>query len=82
MNPICTIECENCGKFAIMHENGLSIFLLDKEFFAMSRCPFCDRPVRDSVSKQVAMTLFYEGVNIFDFATGDLVASIKEFDDI
>lgn len=48
----------------------------------MSRCPFCDRPVRDSVSKQVAMTLFYEGVNIFDFATGDLVASIKEFDDI
>lgn len=82
MTPICTIICENCGKFAIMHENGLSIFILNKEFFAMSRCPFCDRPVQDSIEKNVVMELFYQGVNIFNFKNGELVASIEEINNL
>lgn len=80
MTPICTILCEDCGRFAVMHENALSIFLLDKDFFAMSRCLFCDRAVTDSVSKDVAIKLFFDNVKIFNFHTGERILNEKEFD--
>lgn len=65
--------CEDCGKFAIMHENGLTIFLINKEFFAMSKCLFCNRPVRDSISKEVCISLFWENVKVFNFNTGEQI---------
>jgi hypothetical protein len=81
-HPICTMMCEDCGKFAIMHENGLTIFLINKEFFAMSRCLFCNRTVKDSISKEVCISLFWENVRIFNFNTGEQILNEEILENI
>ena len=59
-----------------MHENGMTIFLLNKEFFALSRCIFCDRAVQDTVSKRVAIELFWMNVKILNFNTGEQIVDL------
>jgi hypothetical protein len=80
--PTCTIECEDCGKFAVMNNGSLSIFLVDKDFFAMTRCIYCDRAITDSLSKEVAIRLFWEGIKIFNFNTGEQILDQKVFNRI
>lgn len=63
--------CEDCGKFGVMHENGIDVFMINNEFFAMSRCIFCSRAIEDTVDKKVAKYLFYIGVKVFNFNTGE-----------
>jgi hypothetical protein len=78
--PVCTIECEDCGRFAIMNNDSLSIFVIDKDFFAITRCIFCDRTIRDYISKEVAIKLFWENIKIFYFNTGEQILDQKVFD--
>lgn len=71
--PLCTMICEDCGKFAVMHENAMSIFVTDSVFFAISRCTFCDRIVTDSVEKGDCFSLFWRNVKVFNFNTGEQI---------
>lgn len=80
--PTCTIECEDCGRFAIMNNDSLSIFIIDKEFFAMTRCIFCDRAISDSLSKKVMIKLFWEGIKVFNFNTGEQILNQKDFNSL
>ena len=77
--PLCTIECEDCGKFAIMNNNSLSIFTIDGDFFAMTRCVFCDRVITNSVKKETALVLFWNNIKVFDFNTGEQIFDQKVF---
>jgi hypothetical protein len=77
--PICTIECEDCGKFPVMNNDSLSIFLIDKDFFAMTRCVFCDRAIKDYLDKETAIKLFWENIKIFNFNTGEQILDQRDF---
>jgi len=74
--------CEDCGKFGIMHESGINIFMINQEFFAMSTCMFCNRTVQDSVDKKVVKYLFYAGVKVFNFNTGEEVDDEEILDEL
>lgn len=80
--PICTMICEDCGKFSVMHEDAITIFLINKEFFAMANCLFCDRLAKDSLTKKVAISLFWENVKIFNFNDGEQIIDQKILDKI
>lgn len=74
--------CEDCGKFGVMHENGITIFVVNKEFFAMSHCMFCDRVVKDSIEIKTVDVLFEFGVKVFDFNTGEQILDKIILDEI
>lgn len=80
--PICTIVCEDCGKFAVMHENAITIFLVNNEFFAVSRCSFCDQIITDAVNKETTIYLFWENVRIFNFNSGEQIVDQKVLEKI
>lgn len=80
--PACTIECEDCGRFAVMNKMSLSIFVIDAEFFAMTRCVFCERAVTNSLNKQTAIELFWRGIKIFNFNTGEQILDQKALNKI
>jgi hypothetical protein len=80
--PKYTVECEDCGKFALMSNDSLSIFLIDKEFISMTTCVFCNRHISNGLSKEVAISLFWENVKIFDFNNGEQIVDQKVFDRI
>ncbi len=63
-----------------MNNDSLSIFVIDKDFFAITRCIFCDRTIRDYISKEVAIKLFWENIKIFYFNTGEQILDQKVFD--
>jgi hypothetical protein len=48
----------------------------------MSRCLFCNRAVRDSISKEVCISLFWENVKIFNFNTGEQILDEKVLESI
>lgn len=63
--------CSDCGKFGVMHESGITIFVVNSDFFAISRCMFCDRVVEDSIDKNTSIQLFWMGVKVLNFNTGE-----------
>ena len=69
--------CEDCGKFGVMHENGITIFSVNNEFFAMSRCIFCDRPAQDTADIEEVKYLLDLGVKVLDFNTGEQITDKK-----
>lgn len=75
--PLYTVECEDCGKFAVMNTASLTVYIIDKEFSAITRCLFCDRLVTNIVSKEVAVHLFWDNVKIFNFNTGEQILDQK-----
>lgn len=77
--PLCTVNCEDCGTFALMNKSSLSVFVIDGDFFAMTRCVFCDRIINNSLTKKVALALFWEDIKIFDFNTGEQICDQKAF---
>ena len=64
------MSCKDCGKFGVMHEKNITIFVVNSDFFAISRCAFCDRVVNDSLAKEDCFQLFWKNVKVFNFNTG------------
>lgn len=82
MQPLCTMTCEDCGTFGVMHQNAITIFIINSSFFAVARCIFCDRVVTDSAEKEVSVRLFWEGVKILNFNTGEQITDNKTLEKI
>lgn len=77
--PLCTIQCEDCGRFAVMNNQSLTIFAIDEDFSAVTRCVFCDRIITNSLKKDIALSLFWDGIKVFDFNTGEQILDQKVF---
>ncbi len=71
------MECEDCGKFAVMNTESLAVYVIDKEFSVISRCLFCDRLTTNIVKKKIAIHLFWDNVKIFNFNTGEEILDQK-----
>ena len=71
------MECGDCGKFALMNIESLTVYVIDKEFSVISRCLFCDRLITYIVKKEIAVYLFWDDVKIFNFNTGEQILDQK-----
>lgn len=78
LDPICIMNCEDCGKFAIIDPNAITLFKINKEIFAIARCSHCDRVKIDyGVTIEVVQHLSKFDVKLFDWNTGQRI-KLKE----
>jgi hypothetical protein len=73
--PICTLECEDCGKFVVASHLGISVFVLDEDIYAMTMCVFCRRPIKNNLTRKVMEHLSRNDVKVFNWRYG------KEYED-
>lgn len=69
--PICIFGCEDCGDFLVALPEHISIFSIDEEIYAITRCPYCDRVTKNSCDIAMAETLMSFGVKFFDWNEGE-----------
>lgn len=78
MKPICTMECEDCGKFLVADPNFISVFVetvlkngeVQDEAYAVTRCAHCDRVVFQDVPIELIDELINKEVKVFNWNTG------------
>ena len=73
MKPIATMECEDCGRFIVAEENCLSVFIIDRDIYAITRCVYCDRVLTQSVPLNLVPNLAGRGVKVFYWNDGSEV---------
>jgi len=64
------MECEDCGRFLVVEQEFISIFEIDDEFTAITRCAYCDRPVFQEVNSKTIDKFLERKVKVFSWATG------------
>jgi hypothetical protein len=69
--PLCVFECDDCGKFLVVLSEQLSLFLVDEEIYGLSRCPYCDRVMKNKCTLDVAQSLLELEVKIFSWNDGE-----------
>lgn len=73
MQPLATMECEDCGTFVIAKPEGMTVFFDGRKFYAMSICGSCERPISDEIEDkkiEVLSFLLNSGVRIFSWVDG------------
>ena len=72
--PICTMHCDDCGKFAIFDNDGITIFKVNDEYYAVSVCSFCHGIVVDAdITEKVISYLSQFDIKLFDWNTGQKI---------
>jgi hypothetical protein len=71
--PVCVLGCEDCGDFLVAMPNLLSLFVIDDDLYAITRCPYCDRVIKNNCEIEVAELLIEQGVKLFNWNDGDTI---------
>jgi len=71
------MQCEDCGKFAVMNIESLTAYIIDKDLSVISRCLFCDRLINNYITKEVLIHLFWNNIKVFNFNTGEEILDQK-----
>jgi hypothetical protein len=74
LEPLCIFGCEDCGDFIVAIPEFLSLFVVDDDIYAMSRCPYCDRVTKNNCDMDVAEVLIERGVTLFNWNDGEKIA--------
>lgn len=74
LEPLCIFGCEDCGDFVVAIPEFLSLFVVDDDIYAMSRCPYCDRVTKNNCEMDVAEVLMERGVTLFNWNDGEKIA--------
>jgi hypothetical protein len=53
--------------------NLLSLFVIDDDLYASTRCPYCDRVIKNNCEIEVAELLIEQGVKLFNWNDGDTI---------
>lgn len=63
--------CEDCGDFIVAFQEHISLFSVDEDIYAMTRCPYCDRVVKNICSVDMADKLISADVKFFSWNDGE-----------
>jgi hypothetical protein len=72
-DPICVLVCEDCGDFLVGLAEHISMFTVDEDIYVFSRCPHCQRVVKNICDIDVAEHLIEKNVKLFNWNDGDVV---------
>lgn len=73
VEPICIFSCEDCGDFLVAMPKHISMFTIDDDIYAFSRCPYCQRVMKNNCDIDIAEHLIERGVKLFDWNDGDVI---------
>jgi len=65
--------CEDCGDFIVAFVDHISLFSIDNDVYAISRCPYCDRIVKNSCDVEMKNQLSNAGVIFFNWNDGGVI---------
>ena len=61
------MECDDCGKYAVVNISDIDIFVVDQDYTAIGYCSYCNRVCVDWLDYKAAQVLFQKGVRVFDW---------------
>lgn len=64
------VRCEDCGPSLITGPEKISVFFDGDDYFAISKCGYCNRTIYVAVDEQTAENFSRDGVKIFSWLTG------------
>jgi hypothetical protein len=67
MEPICIVECEDCGESPILDPSCVTIFKLKDEYMAATICIYCERPLIGPIPHHLVMDLRANDVQLLDW---------------
>lgn len=73
LDPLCIFNCTDCGDFIVAVPDLISLFVVDDDIYAMSRCPYCDRVAKNDCDMDVAEVLIERNVNLFNWNDGEKI---------
>jgi hypothetical protein len=77
-DPLCVFGCDDCGDFLVAMPEFLSLFVVDDDIYAFTRCPYCDRVTKNDCDLDVATALIDRGVKLFNWNDGESVGDEEE----
>jgi len=78
MEIIAFAESDDCGPFAIMDSDLISIMKVGDLYLAATRCAFRNTPITCEISKEDAMVLFSKGVQCLDIEKENIGSFYEE----
>lgn len=63
--------CEDCGDFIVAFPDHMSLFSVDEDIYAISRCPYCERVVKNTCDLEMTGKLIDIGVTFFSWNDGE-----------
>lgn len=79
MRVIAIAESDDCGPFAIVDSDVISIIKMDSLYLAATRCAFRNTPITCEISENEALELMKHGVECIDMLQEN-ISSIYEED--
>ena len=75
MDVLAKITCEDCGSFIVSATNRISVFMVGVKgrgvtLSLATTCQFCDEPIVEDISLEMAKRLIEKGVPIFSWHDG------------
>ena len=75
MDIIAKVTCNDCGNFIVSGANRIALFAMKVKgkgpaFTIATACQFCDQPVIEEVSLEVAQKIAERGVSVFSWHDG------------
>lgn len=77
MKIIAIAESDDCGPFAIVDSDLISIIKMENLYLAATRCAYRNTPITCEISQEDALELIADGVEFLDMLDQD-ISSLNE----
>jgi hypothetical protein len=77
MKIIAIAESDDCGPFAIVDSDLISIIKMENLYLAATRCAYRNTPITCEISQEDALELIADGVQFLDMLDKD-ISSLNE----
>jgi uncharacterized protein (DUF39 family) len=78
MEIIAIAESDDCGPFAIMDTDLISVMKLGDLYLAATRCAYKNTPITCEISKEEALLLISKGVQCLDIENENIGSFYEE----
>lgn len=78
MEIIAVAESDDCGPFAIMDSDLISIMKVGELYLAATRCAYRNTPITCEIAKEDALVLISKGVQCLDIENENISSFYEE----
>lgn len=71
INPIVSIECEDCGITLIVDSDFLTVFELNGEYTGVTICANCERPLIEEIDEDLVREVAAKGVRVLHWLSNE-----------